>query len=217
VAMTSVYTSESITCWIDDLKQGDQRAAEVIWRNYFERLLRLAQHKLGRLPRRVADEEDVALSAFNSFVQGARAGRFPKLDDRDDLWKLLVVITARKAVAQQRRHFAGNRPDAVVCDEGALVGTDGDHDALAQVLGNEPTPELAAEFAEEFTLRLDQLPDDQFRQIALWRLEGYTNREIAEKLGTYEVKIERKLRIIRDCWSRAANSKECRSQSVFKA
>jgi DNA-directed RNA polymerase specialized sigma24 family protein len=192
---------QTITQWIVGLKQGNERAAEVVWRNYFERLLRLAQHKLTGLPRRAADEEDVALSAFNSFIQAARAGRFPKLDDRDDLWKLLVVITARKAVAQRRRHYAGNRPDAVVRDEAALAGTNSDDDPLAQVLGSDPTPELAAEFAEEFTHRLDQLPDDQFRQIALWRLEGYTNREIAEKLGTYEVKIERKLRIIRKCWT----------------
>jgi len=75
-------------------------------------------------------------------------------------------------------------------------------DALEQILGSEPEPELAAQFAEEFTRRLDDLPDNQFRLIALWRLEGYTNREIADKLGTYEVKIERKLRIIRKRFSR---------------
>ena len=46
--------------------------------------------------RRAADEEDVALSAFDSFCRGAEQGRFPQLDGRDDLWHLLVVITVRK-------------------------------------------------------------------------------------------------------------------------
>jgi hypothetical protein len=45
----------------------------------------------------MADQEDVALSAFDSFCRNAEEGRFPHLDDRDNLWRLLVVITARKA------------------------------------------------------------------------------------------------------------------------
>ena len=126
--------------------------------------------------------------------------RLPKLDDRTDLWKVPVVITARKVVAQQRRHFALTRPDAQAKDEAALDAGNPDR-ALEQVLGEEPTPELATQFAEEFGQRLDVLPDDDYKQIALWRLEGYKNREIAEKLGWYEVKVERKLRVIRKCWS----------------
>jgi hypothetical protein len=194
-----VSEHESITGWLAGLKQGDQRAAEVIWQNYFDRLARLAQQKLRGLPRRVADEEDVALSAFNSFVQRAQEGKFPKLEDRDDLWKLLVVITARKAIAQQRRHFAGHRPDASAKDEAALCGdTSSATGGLHAILGREPTPELAAQFAEEFAHLLDKLPDNFFRQVVVLKLEG----EIAQQLNTYEVKIERKLRIIRQIWSK---------------
>ena len=47
--------------------------------------------------RRVADEDDVALSAFKSLCVGAARGRYPILTDRDDLWRLLIVIAARKA------------------------------------------------------------------------------------------------------------------------
>lgn len=191
---------DTVTAWIHGLKQGDERAAEKIWTRYIDRLVRLARQKLGDIARRTADEEDVALSAFNSFVQAAQAGRFPALNDRSDLWKLLVVITARKAVAQQRRHFAGTRADAQLQAESAVSGKETDQRALEAILSSEPDPELAAQFAEDFSRRLAQLPGDDFRRIALWRLEGYTNREIAEKLETYEVKIERKLRIIRTCW-----------------
>lgn len=194
---------DTVTVWIRDLKRGDEQAAEKIWTRYIDRLIRLARQKLGDIARRTADEEDVAISAFHSFVQAAQQGRFPALNDRSDLWKILVVITARKAVAQQRRHLAGTRPDAQLQGESAVSGPHDDQRILEAVLSAEPSPELAAQFAEDFSLRLAQLPGDDFRRIALWRLEGFTNREIADKLGTYEVKIERKLRIIRKYWLEA--------------
>ncbi len=101
--------SDDVTRWIRRLADGDELAAQRIWERYFEDLTRLARKRLAGLPRRAADEEDVALSAMNSFYRGALAGRFPQLSDREDLWKLLVTITARKATAQRRRHY-GYRP-----------------------------------------------------------------------------------------------------------
>jgi hypothetical protein len=88
---------EAISLWIDQLKGGDDEAARRIWQGYFERLVALARAKLLGMPRRAADEEDAALSAFDSFCRGAREGRFPRLDNRDDRWHLLVTITACKA------------------------------------------------------------------------------------------------------------------------
>src|SRR5260370_2188908 len=96
-------TTTSVTEWIGQLKAGDQAAAERLWERYFRRLVGLAGKKLGGNRRRVADEEDVALSAFDSFCRGAGRGRFPLLSDRDDLWPLLLLITARKAADVQER------------------------------------------------------------------------------------------------------------------
>jgi DNA-directed RNA polymerase specialized sigma24 family protein len=191
---------QSISRWIDGLKQGDSQAAELIWQEYFEKLVRLARQRLGSLPRRVADEEDLALSALNSVILGAKDQKFPRLADRTDLWKLLVVVTSRKAIARQRKHFAAKRPDRKMVYGPGSEGTD-DASWLSQVLGREPSPEFAAEFAEEVQRLLTVLPSDDFRQVALLRMEGYTNREIAGKLGWYEVKVERRLRIIRKQWS----------------
>src|SRR5690349_5944237 len=87
----------SITGWLAQLAEGDRPAAEQLWRRYFHRLVGLARRKLRDAPRRVADEEDVALSAFDSFCRGAEQGRFPDLADREGLWALLMTITARKA------------------------------------------------------------------------------------------------------------------------
>jgi hypothetical protein len=87
----------SVTGWLDQLKAGDPLAAQKLWERYFRRLVGLARKKLQGARRGAADEEDVALSAFDSFCRGAEQGRFPRLDDRDNLWRLLMLLTARKA------------------------------------------------------------------------------------------------------------------------
>src|SRR4051812_18246510 len=95
-------TPGSVTRWLGQLRAGDAGAAGPQWERYFRRLVALARARLHSAPRRAADEEDVALSAFDSFCRGAGQGRFPHLDDRDDLWRLLVTITARKALHLRR-------------------------------------------------------------------------------------------------------------------
>src|SRR5262245_7787143 len=138
----------SVTLWISQLKAGDRTAAQGLWERYFQRLVSLARARLGGAPRRAADEEDVALSAFDSFCRGAEHGRFPQLGDRHDLWPLLVVLTARKAnrlVLHERRLKRGGGKGH---DE-ALLGTASaaEDPALAQLISREPTPEFAAQVA----------------------------------------------------------------------
>ena len=93
----------SVTIWLGRLKAGEQRdeAAAHLWGRYFGQLVARARERL-RARVRVADGEDVALSAFDSFVRAAEAGRFPRLDDRDDLWQVLLLLTARKAADAAR-------------------------------------------------------------------------------------------------------------------
>jgi DNA-directed RNA polymerase specialized sigma24 family protein len=193
----------SITHWIGDLKAGDVAAAQPLWERYFTRLVELARAKL-RATRRagvVEDEEDAALSAFNSFCAGAARGRFPLLSDRDDLWRLLVVITARKACAQVQRRMRLKRGGGHVVGESALGGdSDGKPVGLDVIVGAEPTPEFAVMVAEEYDRLLDALQDDGLRQVALDRMEGYTNDEIAERLGCARRTVARRLDLIRKIW-----------------
>lgn len=191
----------SVSRWLDPLKEGDPRAAQALWERYFGRLVRLARQRLVA-SRRLggdADEEDAALSAFASFCEGAAMGRFPLLSDRDDLWRLLVVITARKAGAQAQRRRAKKRGG----DWHALGTRPGDvdlQDELAEVAGREPSPEFAAQVAEEFDRLLARLLDDQLRRVAIMRLEGFTNDEIAERLGCARRTVARRLDLIRREW-----------------
>jgi len=193
----------SVTHWIRQFQAGDPAAAQPLWERYFRQMVQLARQKLHGLPRRAADEEDVALSAFDSFCQGVEQGKFPQLCDRDNLWPLLVVITARKAcdlIATERRQKRGG---GKVQGESAWldVANAEEQRGIEQVLGPEPTPEFAAQVAEECQQLLDKLDDAELRSVALWKMEGYRNDEIAAKLGCVERTVERKLRLIRKLWS----------------
>ena len=141
------------------------------------------------------------LSAFDSFCEGASQGRFPKLKDRDDLWRLLVVITSRKVTDQLVRHKRKKRGAGHVVNESALIGDENALDRrLGFMVGHDPTPEFAAMIAEEFQQLLAILGDDSIRQVAIWRLEGYTRDEIAHKLDCSPRTVAYKVEFIRKSW-----------------
>jgi DNA-directed RNA polymerase specialized sigma24 family protein len=190
-------TGGSVTRWISALKQGDQAAASGLWESYFRRLVGLARSRLLDVPRLVADEEDVALSAFDSFCRRAQAGDFHRLHDRDDLWQILALITVRKAIAL--RKYQGRKSRG----RGRIQSlTELNPEGLEKISGGEPTPELAAQFVEDFQRLMGQLGDSSLRSVASFKLEGYTNDEIAARLGCVTSTVERKLARIRGVWAR---------------
>jgi DNA-directed RNA polymerase specialized sigma24 family protein len=188
----------SVSRWLGGLRAGGDESAQRIWERYFKRLVVVARDCLGRSPRAAENEEDVALSAFDSFCAAAARGRLPRLDDRGDLWRVLVTITARKSADQAKRQRRLKRGGGRVVTETDLYkGDDGGLDFLA---GAEPTPEFAAMVAEEYRRRLQVLPGEAYRRVAGMRMEGYTNEEIAEQLGIGLRSVVRKLEIIRRAW-----------------
>jgi DNA-directed RNA polymerase specialized sigma24 family protein len=193
----------SVTHWLIQLKTGDERAAQqALWDRYFEQLAALARKQLRHLPRRAADEEDVVLSAFDSFFIGVREGRFPLLSDRNSLWPLLVTITARKACNQLKHERAGKRGGGRVRGESVLVpAVDASQAGFEQVVGDNPTPAFALQVTEECQRRLDLLDDESLRRVAWLKLAGYTVPEIARELTVVERTVERKLERIRRLWS----------------
>lgn len=194
----------SISGWLQGLGAGDPLAAQHLWERYFAQMVRLAGQKLPRHARRVSDEEDVALSAFNSFCAGVEQGRFPRLNDGTDLWRLLVVITARKVQEHLRHQNRQKRGGGQVLGESIFAGGTGEEMAgIDRVVGDEPTPAFALEVADEFRRLLDLLDDDGLRQIALLKMEGYTVDEIAAQVGCARRAVERRLQLIRKIWSEA--------------
>lgn len=191
----------SVTRWLDLLQQGKAEAVQPLWERYFHRLVGLARKKLRDAPRRVADEEDIALSAFDSFCRHAENGRFPQLFDRDSLWRILVVMTTRKAAHLVRDESRQKRGGAAV-NRAEGQGGHFEPPLLEQLLSREPTPELAACMAEEYRHLLGLLDDNELEAVVIYRMEGYTVEEIAKKLGYAPRSIKRKLRWIRSLWEK---------------
>jgi RNA polymerase sigma factor (sigma-70 family) len=195
--------AESVTAWLAQLKAGQTRQADRLWQRYKEQLVRLARRKLGPSPRRVADEEDVVLSAFDGFLRGSADGRFTKLHDRDDLWQVLVMLTERRAIAARRREQTLKRGRGKVRGESVFAGLgepDSNRTGLDQAVAREATPAFAAEMTERLRELLNRLTDDTQRRIALGKLEGYTNRELAQQLDLSLRAVERKLGLIPNQW-----------------
>ena len=189
---------QTVTHWISSLKEGDQLAVDKIWQRYFDKLCRLARQKLPDFVRREFDEEDVALSAIECLYRGLQNGKYPLLNDRNNLWSLLVVITARKVSHKLRDRTAlkrgGKRINVERLDETGF-------DVVSAIAGREPTPEFAAEVADEAENMLAQLNDPKARKVAELKMAGYSNDEISLILDCGKRTVERKLAIIRRCWT----------------
>lgn len=195
---------DEVTTWMFQLANGDSTAASPLWDKYFSDLVRLATRKLGGVPLRDVAPEDIALSAMQSFYHGITHRKFDAMNDRTDLWKLLVTITARKVTAHRRRHFAQKRGGGMVRGESVFEQYDEQRDnpdGIGNVLGTAPTPEFAVSVAENCESLLQQLADETLHRIAVMTLEGYRTEEIALKLDCAKRTVERKLARIREIWS----------------
>ncbi|MFO0897434.1 MAG: ECF-type sigma factor [Pirellulales bacterium] len=193
---------EPVTYWLRQLEAGDENAARSLWQRYYRELVKLARARFGTMPRRVADEEDVALSVLRCLYEGAARGQFAELDNRHDLWQLLATITGRKVIDQQRLLCKQKRGGGQVRGDSVLSGSNDEHLGVGfdQFRGDAPTPEVLAITAEEYRRLMHLLADDRLRQIAECKLEGYANEQIGERLSLACRSIERKLQRIRQIW-----------------
>jgi RNA polymerase sigma factor (sigma-70 family) len=178
--------AQSVTRLIRAAQHDRASAVGPLMAVYFDRLVWLARKRLQNLPGLANYDEDLALRSFYSVYRRLRDPERPlQLTGRDDLWRLLAARTISRAIDLIRRHRLGELP--------------GEHD-LEQLLTREPTPEEAAATADECRRLLDLLNEPQLRQIALWKVEGYTNEEIAALLDCVPRTVERKVSRIRLLW-----------------
>jgi RNA polymerase sigma factor (sigma-70 family) len=183
-------TPGSVSQLIPDLMGGDHQAMQKLWERYFQPLVQLARRRIPST-RRVAGSEDIALDAFlefcNCLSRPDADRRFPQLQTREQVWKLLVCFTIRTAFDQNRKQA---RREKIV--RGESLGDEG----FAPFCSREPAPEFAVAVHE----LLDQLEDETLRTVALRKMEGFTVAEIARQLDCSPTTIERKLRAIRSIW-----------------
>jgi DNA-directed RNA polymerase specialized sigma24 family protein len=184
----------SVSRWISRAAQGEQEAAEKLWERYHDSLVRKARAMLHKTRPAPTDEQDAAQSAFASFFMGARAGRFPNLASRDELWRLLLVITYRKIASQVAHQFSAKRDVKQIARGNELEG-----------LAAEPPPEFAAMLQEEWDRLVNKLADPRLREVASLILDGRTDAEIAERMGIARRTVARKRNLIRSLWSKESH------------
>ena len=214
---TQEQPAGSIAVWIGDLKAGDEQAIQPLWDRYFATLVESARAEACaiRSSTAVNDEEDVALSAFQSLYEAVREGRFPRLEDRDDLWRLLVHLTACKAVDCHRAENRQKRGSGKALREVDLLAAGSadldEANPLDRIIGNEPSPDFAAMVAEEYARRLDRLSDGTLRRIAELKLACHSNDEIRQQLGCSLRSVTLKLELIRKIWREENPKSETRN------
>ena len=193
---------ESPTYWLPALQQGDEQAAERLWKEYFVKMVRLAKRRMDGLRLRAADEEDVALSAMNSFCRMAKNREEPIVNSTE-LWKLLATIVRRKVNKERQRQFAGKRQEHRLAGESGVSpihdGQKNEDSGLAGIVARDPVPELAMELAETWE-RILSLPGAE--EIVLLKSDGYSNSEIAEKLDCSTRTVQRAIEKIKKEWER---------------
>jgi DNA-directed RNA polymerase specialized sigma24 family protein len=194
--------THSITRLIEQLKDGNSIAAHKIWDRYVENLIRVANRRLQTSHVRLGDEEDAVVVAFAQFLERVNGDGFSNLNDREDLWRILVMLTERRACDMIRREKSIKSGGNLLVGESRLEATGGNDQphGLDQVEGAEPTPEFTALVIEEFQRRIKSLNNDELISIAIAKMNGFNNREVAEQRGISVRSIERKLAIIRAIW-----------------
>ena len=200
---------DEVVDWISGLARGEEGAANNLWTEYFERVVRLAKSRISARQRRISDEEDVAISVFESLCEGMKVGRYPDLKSHDSLWRLLCVMTKRKVsrhVTHERRQKRGGgmvRGESVFVRRGDESGGFG-----LEQFGGDAANRFSLELADQAEWLFNVLGDDELRRITELKLQGHTNEEIAENLGVHVRTVKRRLSTIRSVLSAAMSDEE---------
>lgn len=193
-----------VTLWLRQLEVGDAEAAQPLYQHFCTRLHQMARLRIPANVRSAYDQDDVTISAIHSLFLGIRQQKY-QLNDRDDVWRLLMTIAERK-ITKRIRYETRDKRDVRRLIQNSLfqkapfAKQDELHGGVQSLTGYEPTPEFAAEVAEACENLLASLPDEMCRRIALLKLENYTSDQVAEQLGCTRRTVQRKLLVIRRTW-----------------
>jgi RNA polymerase sigma factor (sigma-70 family) len=186
---------QPVSHWIDLVKQGRDSAAKHLWEFYYDRLVTSVRRRLFGSNRGVSDEDDIIVSVFDSFCVAVKQGRFPDLTDRDDLWRLLLTMAARKVIDKRRhdqRQRRGGATRTLSLDDPDLAPD------IQAAIGREPSPEMVVMMEESVKEFLSHLGGGSLQELAGAKLEGYSNAELAVRFACSERTIERRLHLIRE-------------------
>jgi DNA-directed RNA polymerase specialized sigma24 family protein len=189
----------SVTEWLQQTQEGQESAVGRLWERYFEQLVAVARRRLGHAKPVVVDEEDLAAAVLTSFIAGVQNGRIRTLQNREHMWRLLEIITQRRAADTFRSLNAAKRGGYGEVERRAVSNAELPV-RVDDVADRAPAPGFEMELREELQRLRDLLPSEDFREIAELKLKGFSNREIAEQTGRSLRSVERKMSVIRRAW-----------------
>lgn len=195
IAMSQEPEAGSVTRWIRELKAGNNDALSKLWDRYFPKAKQRARHHFGKNPRVVRDEEDIAMSVMGALFKDAS---LIDVADREDLIRLLLVVTKRKVSSEKRSQKSRSRGGgkvAVVTDLSDLL-----KNFVSNQKGDIASPESLAVMSEQYQILMDSLPDEFYRDIVRLKLKGKTIQEVAKDLDVVPRTIHRKLKTIQSTW-----------------
>lgn len=179
--------SNSFAEFLARLHNQDDTAAQELFARFTHQLIALALRHIDAGLRHKVDPEDVVQSAYKSFFFRYGDGKLDVVN-WNSLWGLLTLITVRKCAERAAYHRAECRNAA------REVSPQGDGAMpWLESLGREPTPLEAAVLSETIEQLFTSL-DEEERPILELSLQGYTTREISERLG----RAERTVRLLRE-------------------
>ena len=190
----------SVTEWIGGLKQGCADASAKIWWRYVEQLVREADRRLKNMPRRAVAEDDIVQEAFAAFFRGVERRQFSQLEDRHDLWQILIMLADRRAKDYMRRQLGAKRGIGHVRGDSVMAPGENQSTSRSAGFDNLEAPPVTPESAESLIRLIQQsfpeLADGELQSIALDRAANYTVAEIAERRGISQRTAERKIELI---------------------
>jgi DNA-directed RNA polymerase specialized sigma24 family protein len=192
----------SLTLCIHHLRSPDcyqrNEAARIIWERFAAPLQALVRRHLDSRIRRREDEDDILQSMYACLCSGQLEGKAAPAS-REELWKLMARITMCKVVNTAHRHRAARRD--VRRERAEPAGSAGQNSLfprwmLEHIARAEPSPEEKLIVVDELHRILQGLTEE-LRQIVLWKLDGFTNAEIAAMIGRTPRCVELKMQLIR--------------------
>ena len=187
---------------IRGLRAGNIDAIDIVVDRYFERIVRAAETIIAKNKMRASDGDDVAASVFESLWRLSETGQLTEflVPDAGTLWQMLLRMTRRKVIDHMRRENADKRGGGQTMGESAFQKAGRSHCSINNVAQSGMTPSELVEFHEAEQKLMESLKDDQMREIATLRLEGFLIEEIGKRVGISDRSVKRKLSLIREKW-----------------
>jgi RNA polymerase sigma factor (sigma-70 family) len=192
------HSGDSVTEWLNQIQRAsDPEAFAFLFERYLQQVTHMASHRLPARLKPIVDGDDIAAEVFVELNKGLQEGRFQQMQDRRDLWQVLIMLSERRAIAWQRRQQRQKRGGENVVGESAIAGDDSAAMPFSRFAGSEPSPEDATVLAETLRMFLQNLPNDQYRSIAADWLTGFTQQEISARTNVTLTTVERRIAYLR--------------------